>query len=65
MADELKRLAGHAVFVCDPDGPVLASEADALDLIGGLWGLEAEWVALPVSRLSPDFLILRTGLVGR
>lgn len=64
MADELKTLAGHAVFVCAPDGPVLASEADAVDLIGSLWGIEAEWVALPVARLSPGFLTLRTGLAG-
>jgi hypothetical protein len=64
MADELKTLSGRAVFVCDPEGAVLASEADALDLIGGLWGIEAEWLALPVARLSPDFLTLRTGLAG-
>jgi len=64
MADELITLAGHPVFACDPEGPVLAAEADALDVIGGLWGLDVEWVALPTARLSPDFLSLRTGLAG-
>jgi len=64
MADELKTMAGQPVFVCATDGPLLAGEADALDLIGGLWGLDADWVALPVSRLSADFLNLRAGLAG-
>lgn len=64
MADELKTMAGQAVFVCATDGPLVACEADALDLIGGLWGLDADWVALPVSRLSADFLNLRAGLAG-
>ena len=65
MSDELKTLSGHAVLVCDPDGPVLASEADALDLIGSTWGgAEIEWLALPVTRLSEAFLTLRTGLAG-
>lgn len=64
MADELKTLSGHAVFVCAPDGPMLASEADAVDLIGSLWGIEAERIALPIARLSPGFLTLRTGLAG-
>ncbi len=64
MADELKTMAGLAVFVCATDGPLVAVEADALDVIGGLWGLDADWVALPVSRLSADFLNLRTGLAG-
>lgn len=64
MSDELKMLAGRPVFVCAPGGPVIAAEADAVDLMGALWGIEADWVALPVSRLSPDFLRLRTGLAG-
>lgn len=64
MADELKTMAGQAVFVCATEGPLVAGEADALDVIGGLWGLDADWVALPVSRLSADFLNLRTGLAG-
>jgi hypothetical protein len=65
MADELITLSGHVVLVCDPDGPRLATETDALDLIGSTWGgAEVEWLALPVARLSESFLSLRTGLAG-
>lgn len=64
MADEARELAGHAVFVCGADGPTLNREADAVDLLGALWGVEVEWLALPVARLGTDFLVLRTGLAG-
>jgi hypothetical protein len=42
----------------------LASERDAGDLIGETYGLDAEWVAVPVAQLSPDFFRLRTSLAG-
>lgn len=64
MATQLEILGGLRVAVCDADGPVLACEADINDFIGEAWGLEAEWLALPVSRLSPDFFVLKTGLAG-
>ena len=46
------------------DGPVVAAEADALDLIGATWGQEVDWLVLPLARLSADFLYLKTGLAG-
>jgi hypothetical protein len=64
MGTQLEILGGLRVAVCDADGPVLAREADINDFIGEVWGLEAEWLALPVSRLSPDFFVLKTGLAG-
>lgn len=64
MTDEMTTMAGRNVFICAPDGPAVATEADALDLIGSLWGLEVEWLALPTSRLSSEFLTLRNGLAG-
>lgn len=67
MDDEIRMLAGRSVLVCAEDGPVIASEADALDLMGRLWGLEGqevEWIAVPVARLSEAFLDLKTGLLG-
>ncbi len=57
-------LAGRTVFVCAEDGAPVTCEADALDLLGGLWGLEVDWLALPKARLGADFLRLRTGLAG-
>jgi hypothetical protein len=39
-------------------------EAAALDLVGQAFGEEAEVVAVPVERLSPDFFRLATGVAG-
>lgn len=64
MATQLEILGGLRVAVCAADGPVLARETDINDFIGEVWGIEAEWLALPVSRLSPDFFVLKTGLAG-
>ncbi|MGO4409187.1 MULTISPECIES: DUF4180 domain-containing protein [unclassified Brevundimonas] len=64
MDDAIRVLAGWPVFVCASDGPRLEGEADALDLMGRLWGLEADWVAVPTSLLAEDFLRLRTGVLG-
>ncbi len=48
-----------------PDaGPLIASEADALDLIGEAGVAGATRVVIPVSRLAPDFFRLSTGLAG-
>lgn len=65
-ADIVEHIAGVPVLMCDPAGPVLGTEADALDLLvaAGPWGAGASWVALPENRLSGDFYRLRTGLAG-
>src|SRR5690606_36296820 len=46
------------------DGPQIASEADALDLIGEAGFSDADTLVIPVARLSPDFFKLSTGLAG-
>lgn len=46
------------------DGPPLAGEADALDLIGLAHEAGADVVAVPVSRFAPVMWQLRTGLLG-
>ena len=46
------------------DGPLLASEADALDLIGQTYGEEIDMIAVPVGRLSPEFFTLSNQLAG-
>lgn len=43
---------------------VVASEQDALDLIGEAMGAGADLVALPVGQLAPEFFTLRSGLAG-
>ncbi|MFC8846025.1 MULTISPECIES: DUF4180 domain-containing protein [unclassified Micromonospora] len=63
MPDEVRELAGVPVLVCDPDGPVVATEQDALDLIGAAF-LGAQVVAVPASRLTEGFFSLGTRFAG-
>lgn len=64
MADEVITLAGRRVLVCDPDGPVVRGEVEAVDLLGSTWGQEVDWLVLPTARLAQEFLSLRTGVAG-
>lgn len=45
-------------------GPLLATEADALDVLGSAYGSDAEVIVLLASRLAPEFWELRNGLAG-
>ncbi|SCG39148.1 DUF4180 domain-containing protein [Micromonospora humi] len=63
MADELRELAGATVLLCDPAGPPIATEADALDLIGAAFA-GASVVAVPAGRLDPSFFALGTRFAG-
>lgn len=49
--------------MCDPTGPVVGTVQDALDLIGAAL-LDAEVVAVPVSRLDEKFFSLSSGVAG-
>ena len=51
-------------MVLEPDGPLVASELDAVDLVGEMLGSGAEVVAVPVSRLPSSFFVLRSGVAG-
>ncbi|HEY1574212.1 MAG TPA: DUF4180 domain-containing protein [Pseudonocardiaceae bacterium] len=55
---------GTRVMVLDSDGPPVASEQDAVDLVGSLYGSRVSLVALPVSRLPASFFSLRSGVAG-
>ena len=57
-------LAGVRVFVCEDVGPDLSSYAALSDLIGELYSSGARWVAIPLARLGPDFLVLSTRVAG-
>ena len=46
------------------DGPVIASEAAAIDVIGETYGLGIDLVVLPVERIVDDFFWLSSGLAG-
>ncbi|RKN49682.1 DUF4180 domain-containing protein [Micromonospora endolithica] len=63
MADDIQERAGVPVLVCDPDGPPIATEQDALDLIGSAF-LGAQVVAVPAARLDPRFFSLGSRFAG-
>ncbi|MEV7230011.1 DUF4180 domain-containing protein [Polymorphospora sp. NPDC051019] len=63
MPDVIRERAGVPVLVCDPAGPPLVTEQDALDLIGAAFA-GAEVVAVPASRLGDDFFSLGTRFAG-
>ena len=46
------------------EGFSLADERNLNDLIGAGYGQEIDWFLLPVEDLDPDFLNLRTGILG-
>jgi len=55
---------GTVVQHLDEVGPVIATSADTSNLIGDAWGAQADLVAVPVSRLDPEFFRLRSGVAG-
>ncbi|MEO3746219.1 DUF4180 domain-containing protein [Plantactinospora sp. B5E13] len=63
MPDVIQERAGVQVLVCDPAGPPVATEQDALDLIGAAF-LGAEVVAVPTERLDEQFFSLGTRFAG-
>ena len=64
MTDAVEDMDGQAVLVLDPAGALIATERDGIDLVGEAYGTHADWLAIPLARLSPDFLKLSTGLAG-
>ena len=57
-------VAGVRVFVCADDGACLADYSALTDLIGELYSSGARWVAIPLARLGPDFLVLSSRVAG-
>lgn len=64
MSDTVEQINGVRVFIYG--GPPIRSEADALDVIiaAGHYGADAQWAALPVGSLAPEFFTLSTGFAG-
>lgn len=61
----ISELAGVRVLTHAPDGVTLASEADALDLIGEAMGAEADVVVVPADRVADAFYTLGSGIAGQ
>jgi hypothetical protein len=51
-------------FLTPSEGPPVAGERDAVDLIGEALGSGARLVAIPVGRLGEGFLTLSTRIAG-
>ena len=61
---EIVEIGGSRVLRFNPQGPILRIAADANDFISAAWSNEADFLAIPVERLGPDFLKLNTGVAG-
>ncbi|HEV2563578.1 MAG TPA: DUF4180 domain-containing protein [Microvirga sp.] len=51
-------------IIIPEDGPVITRDGDINDFISQGWETKADRIVFPVSRLSPDFFKLSTGLAG-
>lgn len=56
---------GITMLLCADDGPVLATEQDAVDLIASTFHQGVELIVLPVTRLDERFFDLRSGVAGQ
>jgi hypothetical protein len=65
MPAEIQEIAGRRLLVAEADGPGLVSDPHLSDLIGEAFSANVQIVALPLARLGPDFLDLKTGVAGR
>lgn len=52
------------IHFLDESGPLLSSEADALDIVGDAFGMEASVAVVPAARFRPEFFDLSTRLAG-
>ena len=48
----------------DADGPVITASNDTSDLIGNAWVDNVNLIAVPVARLDPEFVRLRSLMAG-
>jgi hypothetical protein len=55
---------GVRVLQLPESGPPITGEADAAEVLGDAFGAEAEIVAIPITRLTPDFTRLSSGVAG-
>ena len=61
---EIERVGNLNVYFAAATGPALASEEDALDLIGETYGQEIDVIVVPVGRFTPEFFQLSSKQAG-
>lgn len=59
-----KRLGNLNLFFAVAKGPALASEQDALDLLGETYGREIDVIVVPAGRFTPQFFQLSNKQAG-
>ena len=52
------------VTYLDADGPLISTPGETSDLVGNAWADNANLIAIPVSRLDPEFFRLKSLLAG-
>ena len=63
MSGSLVEIAGVRAWLCAEDGPPIG-EREASDILGETFGAQVRLVVIPVARLGPAFLDLKTRLAG-
>jgi hypothetical protein len=61
----IEQVEGLKLFFAAGDGPPLASEQDALELLGETYGLDIDMIVVPVERFSAAFFDLSTTQAGQ
>ena len=61
---QMEKFFGTNVCFVPDEGPLLSKEEDATVLLGETYGLEADWIAIPILRLHADMLDLKTRQLG-
>jgi hypothetical protein len=64
MQTDVYELHGQRILDLPAEGPLLRTGQDANDLIGEAKAAGAGLVVLPITRLDPAFLELRSGIAG-
>jgi hypothetical protein len=64
MTDKIGTYGDTHVLHVDECGPAIASELDGRELLERAMQQDAEWIAIPASRLGDSFFTLSSGLAG-
>jgi hypothetical protein len=64
MTDTIETLHGIRILNCDPAGPAIRSDRDAVDIVGAALSQRCALVVLPVERLGDAFFSLKTRIAG-
>lgn len=59
-----ENFTGFNLYFAVNDGPALATEQDALDLLGETYGKEIDVIVVPAHRFPPEFYDLSSRLAG-